>query len=603
MATKITPTRKFAFAFAVLMQLSATAAHAELPDTSKMRLTFDEEFNGATLDRTKWNDFYNFTGLPATGEIGYTVPQNVVPSPGTGSMIIQATYQQKPVIALGKVNGALAPIEHHVLTGSLTTQTKFSQAFGYFEMRAKFPRGNSFWPAFWLLPNETFGTSGPENEIDIVENWGDRGNMFKSTFHYYGNAMRNVWDAAQKKFVMKMTSGKQAVSLPIDVSAFKKDIYEGFHTYAVSWRPDAMTFFFDGIEVGKITEAVPSDPHYILANMAVQNIGVASDMPKAMEIDYIRAYQFNDVPAGIPAQVTFGPTTVTPAVAKRGDTVTINTSLRVGNKDLNNAKLQILVSDHVVDNRFSEKGIIYSGMDDAIKGDMLRIGKAAPDDVIPMKANTEVPVTFKLKVPANMTEGHYRVYLTLTGHDATHPIQGMKAAFDVDEGNLSPLKPTLAVVPTPTEDLPSIGKLNLRLNFKSMLAGGIANPWDDGNCMTLLSNAGGRAAMGYTITKKTMMEFTLQVKGKPKLLALSFGSSPIETIDPAKTIQLDGTDNVGVQSVANKTSNDFYSKTFKINIGELIGPMRANSILFIRSIDKDDQGMAVIRNPVLYEKP
>jgi beta-glucanase (GH16 family) len=46
----------------------------------------------------------------------------------------------------------------------------FSQKYGYFEMRAKFPPGEGVWPAFWLVGVERQGPNPQATaEIDIVE--------------------------------------------------------------------------------------------------------------------------------------------------------------------------------------------------------------------------------------------------------------------------------------------------------------------------------------------------------------------------------------------------------------------------------------------------
>ncbi len=54
------------------------------------------------------------------------------------------------------------------ISGILTTQGRFSQKYGYFEIRAKIPVGVGVWPAFWMLADD----GGWPPEVDIMEGRG-----------------------------------------------------------------------------------------------------------------------------------------------------------------------------------------------------------------------------------------------------------------------------------------------------------------------------------------------------------------------------------------------------------------------------------------------
>jgi hypothetical protein len=152
------------------------------------------------------------------------------------------------------------------ISGLITTQPSFSQTYGYFEMRAKLPRGKGIWPAFWLLPKDL---SWPP-EIDVMESIGDPSRVYV-TLH--SNAVK--------------AEGTEVRVTP-----------DEFHTFAVSWSQDQIVWFVDGREVKRMpTPADMHKPMYMLANIATGGdwAGAPDEttpFPARMQIDYIRAYRF-----------------------------------------------------------------------------------------------------------------------------------------------------------------------------------------------------------------------------------------------------------------------------------------------------------------------
>jgi len=169
-------------------------------------------------------------------------------------------------------------------SGLITSQSLNVQTYGYFEMRAQLPSGAGFWPAFWLLPADR--TWPPE--LDVVE--------------VLGHEPGRVYVTAHSQATGTGTS--------VGTQFFVADTSAGYHTYGVSWRPDEIRWFFDGTEV--YAAPTPADMHkpmYMLANLAVGGVGswpgpTNGVSSAVMGIDYIRAYQFNDLAA--PAKPVIG---------------------------------------------------------------------------------------------------------------------------------------------------------------------------------------------------------------------------------------------------------------------------------------------------------
>ncbi|MGN1123975.1 MAG: family 16 glycosylhydrolase [Eubacterium sp.] len=107
----------------------------------------------------------------------------------------------------------------------------FSQAFGYFECRAKLPDCDGLWSAFWLQSSNQrkVGNEGEDGtEIDVYESAFRRNKRSRM-----GHAL--LWDGY----------GKDS-KVEDNVVSLEQDLYDGYHTYALKWTPEFYVFYIDG---------------------------------------------------------------------------------------------------------------------------------------------------------------------------------------------------------------------------------------------------------------------------------------------------------------------------------------------------------------------
>lgn len=164
-------------------------------------------------------------------------------------------------------------------SGILTTQGRFSQKYGYFEMRAKIPVGIGVWPAFWMLADN----GGWPPEVDIMEGRGQRPGDLAMTTH---------WRIPETQRVERCGFDFRVADAPT-----------GFHNYGALWQPDRITYFIDRRPVSEIKVPVGfNDPMYMIVNLAMgsktfEGVGfVDGESPNivAFEIDRISAYQIDE---------------------------------------------------------------------------------------------------------------------------------------------------------------------------------------------------------------------------------------------------------------------------------------------------------------------
>lgn len=218
------------------------------------RLTFQDEFDGPQLDTAKWNTAPRWGRVDWKGEeLQYYADDAFEFRDG----VLRIRADQRSMEGKNYTSGLI--------------ETRFShmQAYGYFEMRAKMPKGKGLWPAFWMLPDKDWPP-----EIDVMEYLGHRPNTIYMSNHWSDS---ESWHQSE-------TAGYSGPDFSAD-----------FHTYAVEWNPGEIIWYVDGVERHRTSTGVPDRPMFVIANLAVGgkwpgNPDSSTPFPSYLEIDYIRLY-------------------------------------------------------------------------------------------------------------------------------------------------------------------------------------------------------------------------------------------------------------------------------------------------------------------------
>ena len=253
----------FAFGFfACGLNFSLAGENSEGVDISKFEMTFSEEFDN--LDVSAWGPATKWIAhTPWMGDFGAAAFSN----PGT-----EFPFTVRDGILRIEARKGTNGRWRSGLLASVDKQGRgFSQQDGYFEMRAKFPRGPAVWPGFWLVGIDR---SQHTAEVDIVEHYGSRSDGYTSTVHtWFRNGKHHVdW---------KRISVSESLSVD-------------FHNYSALLERDWITIYFDGREVMRSSR--PKEHHQpmmILLNLALTDKNVEA-MPEGsvyMYVDYVRAYR------------------------------------------------------------------------------------------------------------------------------------------------------------------------------------------------------------------------------------------------------------------------------------------------------------------------
>ena len=245
-------------------------------DLSLYDLTFSDEFNGTTLDASKWNTSLFDPDVVILDQLQYYVDtqdeEQIFDTPFSfdgQNLTISATLT--PDEQRAEAN------EQAYLSGILSTRNKLDITYGYIEARVDVEEGRGIWPSLWMLAS---GGDGLLPEVYILEHDGGRPD---SVFHNY-----NYVDEEG----LLRSPGQQEIA----ATGFS----DNFHTVGLKWSPEELLFYIDGEASYRIIgDKVPAEDMYLIFSLAIGGIwtgapDATTPIPAKFSIDYIRVYQLKD---------------------------------------------------------------------------------------------------------------------------------------------------------------------------------------------------------------------------------------------------------------------------------------------------------------------
>ncbi|MFN4358014.1 family 16 glycosylhydrolase [Sphingopyxis alaskensis] len=294
-------------AFVIALVLEGMHTPAAVPEQDNWTLVWSDEFDGETLDRTKWSFDVDCWGGGNDERQCYTDSARNAQLE-QGRLVITAREETVKGAALparmrAESSSPTAEVTREYSSARLTTRGKASWTYGKIEVSARLPQGQGTWPAIWMLPEEDrYGSWAASGEIDILEAVnlgvacqkcpGGRENRILGTLHFGG-----AWPNNQHK-------GEEM--------AFSEVLDGAFHTYTLIWYPERMIWQVDGRTFAERSAdewstsassapAAPFDqPFHLILNLAIggrlaESRGLGGvqrgGYPKRMEVDWVRVWQ------------------------------------------------------------------------------------------------------------------------------------------------------------------------------------------------------------------------------------------------------------------------------------------------------------------------
>jgi beta-glucanase (GH16 family) len=250
-------------------------------------LLFEDTFDGpagSAPDGSKWSA--DTTGFRDNGGEWqyYTNRPSNVDLDGNGSLRIRARRE-----SYGGRSWTSARLSTEPAGRNAANAPKFTFYTGRLEARIKVPTGQGLLPQFWALGRNDYTNKKvgwpAAGELDVMEIIGQDPFTTTANAHMPGHDFSS-WPSSALR---------------------QSNLSSGFHTYAMDWYPDRVTFSLDGQAFSTMTKSSvqaaggswkfddPDNPFWVILNLCVGNPwpgapSATTPSPAAMLVDYVRVW-------------------------------------------------------------------------------------------------------------------------------------------------------------------------------------------------------------------------------------------------------------------------------------------------------------------------
>lgn len=249
--------------------------------------------------RLAWHDEFDYKGLPDAEKWNATNIGGVINHElqdyrkddlrctrvDGGKLILEAFHDPHEGV-VGWSKSKNVPYHFEYSSGEVHTDKKVDFQYGRIDIMARIPSGPGLWPALWLMPVKTQGSSYAE--IDLMEHvWslGQNHNTIQATVH------------------TQHTMDKHEGFTPVNAGYISSStLSTEFHLYSLVWDEEKLVAMFDDEPYFTYERPAEYDwgnwpfrqPFYLILNIAVGGSWGgevdSSIFPQRMEVDYIRYY-------------------------------------------------------------------------------------------------------------------------------------------------------------------------------------------------------------------------------------------------------------------------------------------------------------------------
>jgi beta-glucanase (GH16 family) len=254
---------------------TACAAPPSAPVSGTWTCSFDDEFAGASLDRTTWVPQTSgfVTGTAAYHACYVDDPRVVAQSGGALHLSVVTTSE------LHSCDPNLSAT--NLIGGMVTTHHQWSQQYGVFEVRARLQAlgGPGAQETLWLWPDDRYNSTAwpAAGEIDFAEFYSQYAQNTVPFLHYTAN-----------------DNGGSVVGTN---TAYCGGSRGDWHTYGLVWSATKMEIYVDGTLCLTNTSGDPAFQKPYIWDLT-QALGLGdnalsgqSQLPITMDVDYVRAWR------------------------------------------------------------------------------------------------------------------------------------------------------------------------------------------------------------------------------------------------------------------------------------------------------------------------